>query len=253
MVEDRIRNLLRQVVDGSLELESAVAALQGVDLLGHATLDTVRREICGLPEVVYGESKTAAQLVAIAEAYQRREEAVLLTRVDPAKAEALLAVWPEARHDADARTVCCPAPGPPTLRGSVGIVTAGTSDLPVAGEAKATLDYLGYQTVSFTDIGVAGLHRMLRQLERLREQDVLIVAAGMEGALPSVIAGQVACPVIAVPTSVGYGANFGGLAALLGMLTSCAAGVTVVNIDAGFSAACAAARILRIINPNSPA
>jgi NCAIR mutase (PurE)-related protein len=204
----------------------------------------------GLPEVVYCAGKTADQVVEICARLAGRAGGFLATRADAQTRDRLAQQFPGARVNAVARTVLLreEAEGDRgEAAGTVLLVSAGTADLPVAEEAAETLCALGDPVARLYDVGVAGLHRLLDQTERLRAAAVIIVVAGMEGALPSVVAGLVSAPVIAVPTSVGYGASFGGLAALLAMLNSCAAGVTVVNIDNGFGAACAAARINRML------
>jgi len=200
------------------------------------TLDTDRRRRCGFPEVVFGEGKTAETLQRIVEQLASDGTDVMVTRVAADKALSLLQRFPAGRHNEVARTFRLSRQrtersGP---AGSAAVVTAGTSDWPVAEEARETLDWMGVRVVMVHDVGVAGPHRFPEQLHKLHGIDAAVVVAGMEGALPSVVGGYVDCPVIAVPTSVGYGANLGGLAALLGMLNSCAANVTVVNIDAGF-------------------
>ena len=215
--------------------------------LGFARVDLERAARTGDPEVVYGAGKTPEQVASILATLHERhpERAVLATRLSPAAMDAAAAVGAEVHAVAHAATLG-PLPAP---RGRVGIVSAGTSDAAVAAEAAPTVAVHGASVVEIRDVGVAGLHRLLAVRDRLEEVDVLIVVAGMEGALPSVVGGLVGTPVIAVPTSVGYGASFGGLAALLGMLNSCAPGVTVVNIDNGYGAGVAAARICRIGHP----
>lgn len=223
-------------------------ALAGGELdLATARLDLEREDRCGHPEVVFGEGKTPGELARIAAALVQREGRVLVTRVDEARVDALRASLPGIVHDPLARCAAVlPSAGcTPVIQGTLAIVSAGSSDAPVAAEACFTARFLGLEAEVHGDLGVAGLHRLLRRIEGLRTADVLLVVAGMEGALPSVVGGLVDRPVIAVPTSVGYGASLGGLSALLGMLNSCAAGVTVVNIDNGFGAAVAASRILR--------
>lgn len=214
------------------------------ELCGFATLDHEREARQGVAEVVYAEGKTVPQLLAICARLREVHGGFLATRVSEAQAAALAAAHPELRWNATGRVAACATKPPAPVTGPVAVVTAGTSDLPVSEEACATLEALGHEVVRVTDVGVAGLHRVLGRAEALERAAVLIVVAGMEGALPSVVGGLVRRPVIAVPTSVGYGASFGGIAALLGMLNSCAAGVTVVNIDNGFGAALAAHRIL---------
>jgi NCAIR mutase (PurE)-related protein len=216
-----------------------------IERLGFASIDHLRPLTQGHQEVIFAPGKTTEQIVAIADRLVAKSGSFLATRVEPAQWDALQQRFPRAEYNALGRTVYLalhPEP-PPTGRGTIMIVTAGTGDLPVAEEAAVTARALRNTVERLTDVGVAGIHRILTQSDRLREATVIIVVAGMEGALPSVVGGLVKCPVIAVPTSIGYGASFGGLAALLGMLNSCAAGVTVVNIDNGFGAAAAASRI----------
>jgi hypothetical protein len=216
-----------------------------IERLPFAQIDHLRPLTQGHQEVIFCLGKTPGQVVAIAERLARVGGTFLATRAERAHADALTARFPDAEVNELGRTVFLPPdPEPPcTGRGTVLVVTAGTSDLPVAEEAAVTSRALGNRVERLTDVGVAGIHRLLTQTDVLRDAGVVIVVAGMEGALPSVVGGLVKAPVIAVPTSVGYGASFGGLAALLAMLNSCAAGITVVNIDNGFGAAVAASRI----------
>ena len=213
--------------------------------LPFATIDHLRPITQGHQEVIFCQGKTPGQVVAIAERLEAAGGTFLATRVEPVQTAALAARFPRAEFNELGRTVFLPAdPEPaPTGRGTVLVCTAGTSDLPVAEEAAVTARAFKNRVERLTDVGVAGIHRLLTQTDMLRSAAVIIVVAGMEGALPSVVGGLVKVPVIAVPTSVGYGASFGGLAALLAMLNSCASGVTVVNIDNGFGAAAAASRI----------
>jgi NCAIR mutase (PurE)-related protein len=212
--------------------------------LGFATVDHHRALRQGFPEVIYGAGKSSGQIVAIAERIAERSGGFLATRLSDEAMAALTSRFDTLEINALGRTAWLPgAEAPPAGRGTIAIVTAGTSDLPVAEEAVVTANALGNRTVRLTDVGVAGLHRLLARKDDLLDAAVIIVIAGMDGALPSVVGGLVRVPVIAVPTSVGYGASFGGIAALLSMLNSCAAGVTVVNIDNGFGAAMAASRI----------
>jgi NCAIR mutase (PurE)-related protein len=214
-------------------------------LAGLANLDVQRADRRGYPEAVYCQHKTAAQVEAIASEVGRLKVPTLFTRADPQHTEAVLRVLPEAASFTDARLVAWPASPPEPEGGRVVVAAAGTSDLPVAREAMLTARYLGCHVELVVDVGVAGLHRILGHLDTLREARVIVVVAGMDGALPSVVSGLVAAPVIAVPTSVGYGAAFGGVAALLTMLNSCSPGVVVVNIDNGYGAGHAAAQIAR--------
>jgi len=213
--------------------------------LPFATIDHLRPITQGHQEVIFCPGKTVGQVVAIAERLEAAGGSFLATRADPAQADALAAQFPRAEVNALGRTVFLPPdPEPaPTGRGTILVCTAGTSDLAVAEEAAVSARALKNSVERMTDVGVAGIHRLLLQTDVLRAASVIIVVAGMEGALPSVVGGLVKVPVIAVPTSIGYGASFGGLAALLAMLNSCASGVTVVNIDNGFGAAAAASRI----------
>ncbi len=211
----------------------------GIADLGFARIDLARQQRCGFPEVVYGEGKTVEALVQIVKTLSQADQGCLITRVNDEQSNALAQAYPQAEQDRLGRTFWLPARRASEVqqsRGQVAIVTAGTADLPVAHEAQATLKAMGVTPDLIVDVGVAGLHRLLAQVERIRQADVVIVVAGMEAALTSVVGGLVACPVIAVPTSVGYGSHFQGLTALLGMLNSCAANVAVVNIDAGFKA-----------------
>ncbi len=207
--------------------------------VGSARLDLDRQRRCGFPEVVYGPGKTLADLVTIIETLLVNSTEVLATRITPEQANTLTERFPTAVYSPRGRTLRVPLAGKkldenPHSRGRVSVVTAGTGDLPVAEEAQQTALWMGCAVELVTDVGVAGPHRLPEQLPKLQNADAVVVVAGMEGALPSVVGGYLDCPIIAVPTSVGYGANLGGLAALLSMLNSCAANVTVVNIDAGF-------------------
>jgi len=248
----KLRALLESVAGGESTVEHALAELRHLPFrdLGFAHVDHHRHLRNGFPEVVLGAGKTAQQIIDILRELVRGGGNLLATRVDPAKAEAVLAGVPGARYEAVARAIVVEQrPIEKVGRGLILVVCAGTSDLPVAEEAALTATLLGNEVEKIHDVGVAGLHRLLAHRERLERAAVLVVVAGMEGALPSVVAGLVGRPVIAVPTSVGYGASFGGIAALLGMLNSCAAGVTVVNIDNGFGAGYAAALINRRDQP----
>lgn len=246
MRREHVRDLLSQVADGSLDVTHALSALsfEPAEALSFATIDHHRALRQGFPEVVYGAGKTSEQICEIGVRIASRGDALLVTRIAPDAAEQLRLALPGVEIDAMARTAYLPGKEPPPRgEGTVAIVTAGTSDLPVAEEAAVTLRALGNCVSRITDVGVAGIHRVLARRDELSTAAVLIVIAGMDGALPSVVGGLVSAPVIAVPTSVGYGASFQGIAPLLTMLNSCAAGVTVVNIDNGFGAAVAASRI----------
>ena len=240
MNRQQLEQLAQLVATGELSVGDFVSRLElpGMASLGEATLDLDRQRRCGYPEVVYGAGKSVETLIKILSRLLEADVDVLARRVDPVKVPGLLAQFPAGRYNQLAGTfrLDCPQPLRPRRRsdGRVAVVTAGTSDLAVSEEARETLDWMGVPVTMIHDVGVAGPHRLPAHTETLNQMDAVVVVAGMEGALPSVVGGYVACPVVAVPTSVGYGANFGGLAALLGMLNSCAANVTVVNIDAGF-------------------
>lgn len=246
MRRERVRDLLGQVADGSLDVTHALNALafEPAETLPFATIDHHRALRQGFPEVVYGAGKTPDQIAEIAARIAARGDALLVTRIAPEAAAVLRETLPDVEINAMARTAYRPGTEAATPgEGTVAVVTAGTSDLPVAEEAVVTLRALGNRVSRITDVGVSGIHRVLARRDELATAAVLIVIAGMDGALPSVVGGLVGAPVIAVPTSVGYGAAFQGIAPLLTMLNSCAAGVTVVNIDNGFGAAVAASRI----------
>jgi NCAIR mutase (PurE)-related protein len=240
-----IRDLLEAVRSGELAVDEGLSRLRSWPIhdLGHTRLDTQREARCGHGEVVYGEGKTPEQLVEIAHAILEHHDRLLVTRAKPEGAAAILAAVPGATHHPRSRTVTVGPGNGAVGEGLVLVVCAGTSDLPVAEEAADTARHLGARVEELADVGVAGIHRLLAHEPRLREARALIVVAGMEGALPSVVGGLVERPVIAVPTSVGYGASFGGIAALLAMLNTCASGVAVVNIDNGFGAGYMAALI----------
>jgi len=216
--------------------------------LGFARVDTDRARRCGFPEVIFGASKTPEEVVAIGRVILEKDGVLLVSRSNEAQHLALSTAFPAARWHARARCLTVEQTPRPKLEGTIAVVCAGTSDQAVAEEAAVTLEVFGNQVERITDVGVAGIHRLLAVRDRLEACNVVIVVAGMEGALPSAVAGLISKPVIAVPTSVGYGASFGGVAALLGMLNSCGSGVTVVNIDNGFGAAYAAAQINRLLN-----
>lgn len=249
MSPQTLRELLEQLRAGKTSLDEVLRRLQSLpfEQLEFACLDHHRPVRCGLPEVIFGQGKTPDQVEAI---FVRLAEAggnVLATRVSAEAARRISARFPAAVFHETAQAVTLKQEEVPVARGTVGIVCAGTSDLPVAEEARVTVEFLGSPVFTLYDVGVAGLHRLLARWDELRRADVLVVVAGMEGALPSVVGGLVRVPVIAVPTSIGYGASFQGLAALLAMLNSCAAGVSVVNIDNGFGAGCQAALISRLV------
>ncbi|MDP3278143.1 MAG: nickel pincer cofactor biosynthesis protein LarB [Deltaproteobacteria bacterium] len=244
----KIREILERVQAGELSVEQSLESLKDLPFqdLGFARVDHHRALRQGHPEVILGQWKTTAQIVGIVESILARGQNILVTRVDEAKALQICTVIPQLVYDSSARTLTFHAqPLPIRGRAPLAIVTAGTADLPVADEAAVTARMLGLEVIRVTDVGVAGIHRLMDARSTLENVGVVIVVAGMEGALPSVIGGLISRPIIAVPTSVGYGAQFQGLAALLTMLNSCASGVTVVNIDNGFGAAFAASMILR--------
>ena len=237
--------LLKKYRAGKISAGRALRAFQAAPVadLGFARVDTHRALRRGFPEVIYAAGKTARQVVEIAALLAAREQRVLITRVSLEQARAMRRKFQRAVWHQAARCITLEKEPLPKRPGVVAVLCAGTSDLPVAEEAAVTADIMGNQVERVYDVGVAGLHRLLGRLEAMQRAHVLIVVAGMEGALPSVVAGLVSQPVIAVPTSVGYGASFGGLAALLAMLNSCSSGVTVVNIDNGFGAGYAASQI----------
>lgn len=251
MDQQRLQALLEKVQRGEMPPAQAAAALsgEGVSLDGDtvATPDTRRAIRRGIPEVIFGQGKTPEQIVSIIGVLSEAGQSALVTRIGAEDAEAVRRAWPDAVYHATARVLEREVtPWEDRGQGTVLVICAGTSDLPVASEASVVAHALGNRVKKVTDVGVAGLHRILRHKKDLAQARVVIVVAGMEGALPSVVAGLTDRPVIAVPTSVGYGASFGGLAALLGMLNSCAAGVSVVNIDNGFGAAYQATLINRL-------
>lgn len=242
-----LRELLEQVQAGKLGIEAALAQMgqPAVAHLGFASVDLHRRQRCGFPEVIFCQGKTCAWVEAVVHELMAAKQHCLATRVSDEQANHLAAVFPSAQQDRVARTFWLPAGEPEPPLGQVTIITAGTSDLPVAREALVTAQSLGTHAHLIADVGVAGIHRLLRHHPDFAGADAIVVAAGMDGALPSVVGGLVDCPVIAVPTSVGYGAAFGGLAPLLTMLNACSANVVVVNIDSGFKAGYVAAMIAR--------
>jgi NCAIR mutase (PurE)-related protein len=243
-----LEQLLADVAAGRVTAADAVRRIRHLPFtdVDGARLDHHRELRTGTPEVVFGEGKTAGQIATIAREMVARSGCVLVTRIDAAKAAILVEAVEGISHHADARIAMrCRAAGDRDDAVHVAVVSAGTSDQPVAEEAARTLEFLGVPLRRYRDVGISGLHRLLAERERLSEATAVIVVAGMEGALPSVVGGLVDVPVIAVPTSIGYGASFGGLAALLAMMNSCAPGVTVVNIDNGFGAAVAASAVVR--------
>lgn len=249
MDKKQVEQLLEQVKTGGCGVDEAVSALQRLssENMGFACLDHHRCLRTGIPEVVFGENKSAEQICGIFTRMLARPGTVMATRVSSAKAGEVCRSFPQAiYHDQAGILVArCAAGGDLAKQPLIVVVSAGTSDGPVAEEAKITAECFGHRVEAVHDVGVAGIHRLYSRMEVLSQAAVLIVVAGMEGALPSVVAGLVDTPVIAVPTSVGYGTGFGGIAALLGMLNSCAPGMAVVNIDNGFGAACMASLIVK--------
>ncbi len=247
MDRNYLKHLLDDVKDGRLEIDEALDKLRSfpAESIDDACIDHQRQLRTGIPEVIFGESKSAEQIVSITRSMLKQQEPILVTRVDPEKAHAILRQIPEFIYHQTARVLQLREAGlePDKIRGEIVVICAGTSDLNVAEEARITAQALGHPVKTIYDAGVAGLHRLLAHEDLYRQASVIIVVAGMEGALPSVVGGLVSCPVIGVPTSIGYGAGIGGFAALLGMLNSCAPGLAVVNIDNGFGAACMAVKI----------
>ncbi|MCS7286810.1 MAG: nickel pincer cofactor biosynthesis protein LarB [Anaerolineae bacterium] len=238
MDREKLRRLLEEVREGQKSVEEALEALRGFPFedLEFARLDTHRALRKGFPEVIFCPGKTPAQVVELMRRLYEKSGRVMATRAFPEVVEAVTSAFPEARYFPEARIVFLGQPAPKTGRGTVLVITAGTADIPVAEEAAVTAELLGSSVERLYDVGVAGLHRLIAYQDKLFSANVIVVVAGMEGALPSVVGGLVARPVVAVPTSVGYGAHWGGLASLLTMLNTCAPGVVVVNIDNGFGA-----------------
>lgn len=238
-MKDEILNILRAYKNGEIDESAAEKAIDSMSIvrLKHTSIDAARERRCGAGEVIFGAGKTPEQIVEISAAILARGDGVLATRLSDEAAAKFLVAFPQASHNKSARAAWILSPKPrPTVRGKIAIVSAGTSDMPVAEEARVTAEFLGSPAEPFYDCGVAGIHRLADRLEEIRKCTAVVAVAGMEGALASVVAGLVSVPVIAVPTGVGYGASFGGISALLAMLNSCANGVSVVNIDNGFGA-----------------
>jgi hypothetical protein len=246
---ETLKKLLRQVKDGQTDIDTAVSELKGLPFedLGFARIDHHRQLRRGFPEVIYSPGKTDEQIVKIFKTLADKGSNVLATQTNKEVFEKVRAEIDQAEFNELASAITLKQQDIDGVESVLPIVSAGTSDLPVSMEAKVTAEIMGQPTEMITDVGVAGLHRVVDSLKKLRDANVVIVVAGMEGALASVVGGLVDCPVIGVPTSVGYGANLGGLTALMGMLNSCASGVSVVNIDNGFSAAVSAVMINRKI------
>ena len=258
MTKSKITDILNGFKDGSIDIDTAIASLKNKkenisekDMF--ARIDHSRSERCGFPEFVYGEGKTVTQLKSIIKEITSKNNPLLITRLSEDTYKKLKKNFPQANYDPRSKTFIIKpkAEKQHSTPGKVAIVTAGTTDIPVALEAQYTAEVCGCTVDPLFDVGVAGIHRLLSNVERIRSADVIIVVAGMEGALPSVVAGLVSCPIIAVPTSVGYGASLGGLTAMFAMLNSCANGVVVTNIDNGFGAGCAAARIINSIKKSA--
>ncbi len=248
MDQGELRDLLERVRANEVSVEAAMQRVRAAPPeadLGYAHVDLQRRERCGFPEVIFCEGKTCEWVEGVVRKLAEARQDCLATRVSVEQAESLARSFPLGQQDRIARTFWLPAGPPAPPAGRVVVITAGTSDLPVAREALVTAQALGCDVALLADVGVAGIHRLLRHRGQFSGADVIVVTAGMDGALPSVVGGLVDCPVIAVPTSIGYGAAFGGLAPLLTMLNSCAANVVVVNIDSGFKGGYVAALIAR--------
>ncbi|WP_459944779.1 nickel pincer cofactor biosynthesis protein LarB [Desulfocastanea catecholica] len=245
MNKSTIRHILEAIEKGEMKAQDALVTLQDLPFtdIGHTKIDNHRSLRSGSPEVIYGEHKTPQQVLDIFQAMLLKQSNILATRVSAEMAARITEICPSVTYNAMARTLFYEHAPLPETASSIVFVTAGTADLPVAEEARVTAQALGNKVDLISDVGVAGIHRLFACIDVIRRARVVVVIAGMEGALASVVAGLVEIPVIAVPTSVGYGASFGGLSALLAMLTSCANGVTVVNIDNGFGAAFAASQI----------
>ncbi len=249
MNSDTLKSLLTSVSTGETSIDNALTSLKhlSVEDLGYAHIDHHRSLRKGFPEVIFGQNKTIAQIIGIMERMTQWEKIILVTRIEEDKADAVISKFPNAEYHNDAKMICLAQESiPVTGKGNILVISAGTSDIPVAKEAYLTAKAMGNPVEAIYDVGVAGIHRLFRHKEKIEEATVLIVVAGMEGALPSVVAGLVDRPVIAVPTSVGYGSSFGGLTALFSMLNSCSSNIAVVNIDNGFGAGYMASMINRV-------
>ena len=239
MDDASLKNILQAVAGGEKSIDRACADLRNLfwENIDYAHIDHHRSLRKGFPEVIFGQGKTADQIIGIMERMIRQESIILVTRLDDIKSKSILKRWPDSLYHADARMLIWGQPKPAArTRKNILVLSAGTSDLPVAKEAALTAEAMGNPVETIIDVGVAGIHRLMHYRQKIADASVIIVVAGMEGALPSVVAGLVDRPVIAVPTSIGYGANFGGIAALLAMLNCCSSNVAVVNIDNGFGA-----------------
>ncbi|MDY0375305.1 MAG: nickel pincer cofactor biosynthesis protein LarB [Desulfobacterium sp.] len=251
MNEQRLKKILDQVARGTLSPDQAQTALKDMafENIDYAHIDHHRSLRKGFPEVIFGQGKTVEQIIGIIQAMAKNEETILVTRIDREKADPVLVKFPRAEYDVEARMLLLKTREPAIRsKGEILVITAGTSDIPVAKEALITARAMGNSVNSIFDVGVAGIHRLFAHKKQIQEASVLVVVAGMEGALPSVVAGMVRAPVIAVPTSVGYGTSFGGMTALLSMLNSCSSNVAVVNIDNGFGAGFMASTINQMPN-----
>ncbi len=254
MTPQDMTRLLSLLADGRISVAEAQKQLTcpAFESIGFAHIDHHRTLRKGFPEVIFGQGKTREQIIGILEKMVSRENIILVTRIDPSIAEEVLARFPSARYHTDARLLCLQKKPPEiTGTGTVLIISAGTSDIPVAREAALTATAMGNRVKTLFDVGVAGIHRLFAHRQMIQDASVIIVAAGMEGALPSVVGGMVGAPVIAVPTSIGYGTSFGGMTALLGMLNSCASNIAVVNIDNGFGAGFMASAINHVARKKS--
>jgi pyridinium-3,5-biscarboxylic acid mononucleotide synthase len=245
-----IENILEQVQNGTLTAAEAKEKLATYENLGFVKVDHHRKKRVGFPEIIFGEGKTSEQIMAIVQSLRQRNDSVLVTRISKEKAEVVRTQYPDMDYHEAARILAWRSKESleRTAQGYIAVVCAGTSDLPVAEEAAVTAETLGCNVERVYDVGVAGLHRLLDNIETIQNATATVVVAGMEGALPSVVGGLIGNPILAVPTSVGYGANFNGLSALLTMLNSCASGISVVNIDNGFGAAYSAVLINQLAN-----
>lgn len=249
MNSDTLKSILSAVSAGKTSIDDALASLKhlSVEDIGYAHIDHHRSLRKGFPEVIFGQNKTVDQIIGIMERMIQWEKIILVTRIEEEKAGVVLTRFPDAEYHKDARMICLSKGSIPVSgKGNILVISAGTSDIPVAKEAYLTAKAMGNPVEAIYDVGVAGIHRLFRHKDKIETAAVLIVVAGMEGALPSVVAGLVDRPVIAVPTSVGYGSSFGGLTALFSMLNSCSSNVAVVNIDNGFGAGYMASTINRI-------
>jgi len=253
MNKDNLTRILSMVEKGSLSVEDARTQLETISFenIDYAQIDHHRSLRKGFPEVIFSEGKTSAQIIGILKRMIIHENIVLVTRLDKEKAKKITAVFKDAQYFQDAKFLWLKKKEPEiTGSGKILVISAGTSDIPVAKEAFLTAQAMGNRVESIFDVGVAGIHRLFAHQKQIMNSDVLIVVAGMEGALPSVVAGMIKAPVIAVPTSIGYGTSFGGMAALLGMLNSCSSNIAVVNIDNGFGAGYMASSINHVSNNN---